>query len=144
MPARGRTHDSDPLRIKLPVPRPGAHQAHRAGRVVQHRRVSIALRAETILENERGDTALIRPQRIIIPFVLRQTRVPAPRKNHQGGAGRVVGLRQIRRDRGNVLVFLAQRSWRAVWPKRNGVLHLGAQQEGKGDKNGERKKGFHG
>src|SRR5213594_2765461 len=100
---------------------------HGAGRILEHDRVAVASRAETILEDKARDAVLIEPQRVAFAFVLRQAAVASAGANDERRAGGLLGGWQKRRQRGCILFGLAQRAGRPFGPKgkRIGGLRLG-------------------
>src|SRR5437773_2717122 len=119
MPARGRAHNADALRIDFPFFRASAHHTHSARSVFQHARMPIAMGTETIFQDEAGEAMLIQPQRVIFPLMRGKPGVAAPGADDYGRARSVGRASEVWRERGNVFVFLAERPRRPFGPKRN-------------------------
>jgi len=128
MPACRRADDADAMGINLVIVRVCPHPAHRARHILKFSRIMVAAGAEPGFQDEAGDAMLVQPQRIVIAFVRRKMRVGAAWTNHQRRAGGIGCVRQIRRERGDVVGLRAERARRAIGPEWNGGFHLGAGQ----------------
>ena len=143
MSARRGTHDADTLRINLPIRRLRPHQAHCARRILKHGRMPVPMRAEPVFQDDAGHAMLVQPQRVIVSFMRRKIHIGAAWTNHHCRAGRIGGVGQIRRERGNVIARAAERAGRAVRPERDGRLHFRAKQEWKSSHGCNGEQGFH-
>ena len=144
MAAGGRADDADAFGVELPLVGAGAHRADCAGRVLQHDRMPIAVRAEPVLQDERRDAVFVEPNCVARALVRRECAVTAAGTNHHRGARGLARLREERRQRRDIVGALAQRAGRVAGPKRKGVgrLRLGERQRNREGE--ERKWAFHG
>lgn len=122
--AGGGAHDGDASGVDLPIRGAGADEAEGAGGVLQHDGMAVAVRAEAILEDERGEALLHDPFGVVVSFVAGEHAVAAAGTDDDGRAGGV-GLRQVGRDGRAVFVFAAEGAGDVVGPEGNGGLGLG-------------------
>ena len=125
MPACRGANDADALGINFPFSGVGAHQPHRARRVLQHRGMPVAMRAEAILHHETGDAIGHEPVGVTLALVRGESAVAATGKNDHGRAARRGWVREVRRDGGNVLIVRAACAGRGVRPEGQGGLCVG-------------------
>ena len=116
---------------------------HRAGGILQHRRMPVAVRTQPVFQDEPGDAVFVQEPRVVAAFVRGQAAVAAARANHNGGAGRLGRVRQIRRERGDVFVLFAERAGRSFRPERERIGRLRLSRGEPSKECGHNKADFH-
>ena len=118
MPACRGPDDPDARGIDAPIDESRAHKSDRAGGVLEHDGVAIAVRAETVFDDESAEAVLIEPERVVAAFVLGKAAVAATGQDDDGRC-RGVGAHKKRRERGNIPFLGAQGARCLVGPKSN-------------------------
>src|SRR5258705_7802054 len=81
--ARGGADDANVFRIEFPLGRAPTNGAKRASSILEHDRMPVAGGAETIFQNESGDSVLIEKAGVVFAFVGRKATVTAAGTNNE-------------------------------------------------------------
>jgi hypothetical protein len=82
MAAGGGTHDANPRRIESLLPGEDPGQAHRAGGIVQHRRMTVTIGTDPIVEHVGRDPVFSEPACVTLAFMRGEEAITATRKDH--------------------------------------------------------------
>jgi hypothetical protein len=133
--SRRGAHDSDAFRIDVPLGGARADEADGAGCIVEHRGMAVSSRTESVCEDEAGDSVLVKPERVVFPFMICEGAVSASWADNNRRAGCEGRIRQIGHEGGNVFGFLPPSAWNVTGPEGQRWKRLGQQcatdQEGK-------------
>src|SRR5688572_9029858 len=103
----------------------------------------ISVRAQAVLQHERSHALLIQPRRIVLPFMWREAAISPARTDYDCGASRLRCVREVRRNRGDVLILIAESTRRTVRPKWKRIFDFRSQQIRERERGKEDGKKFH-
>lgn len=90
----GRTDNANALCIHAPFTRFSPHNSNRPRSILQHCRVTVTMAAQSIPKNERSNTQLVEPPRVIDTFVFCQCCITATGAHNDCRASRCTGVGQ--------------------------------------------------
>lgn len=122
--ARRGAHDTDSRGIHMEFGRLGPDEAHGAGNVHEHDGVTIPRGAESVSQDECGDSLFVEPFGVAVAFVARESAITTAGADNDRRRG-VTGLAdQIGLDDGAIGFLVAQSARRVIFPERNRVPAL--------------------
>src|SRR5262249_23249913 len=88
MSACRRTHDTDALRVELPLACFGSNQSNCPSSILQHGWMAVAPRSKPIFEDECRNALFIEPKGIVLSFMRRESAIAAARQDYHDRAAR--------------------------------------------------------
>ncbi len=137
------SHDAATFGIDVPFLGLRAHETHAACGVVEHARVAVTRRAESVFQHDAGDAIFGEPCGIARAFMRCESAVAAAGANEYRSGGRCCVLRQIRGQGRDVFFRCATCIAGSVRIKRNRGQRIGRQSHG-GHEREEKHELFHG